>query len=145
MCRHKFAQDFTLKTFCDSQLTVKYRAFPSVISSLAIYLLAWLHSSFYDLNNINLFFGHSNITSKGLNWIWHLSLIGILLRWGFLIWELIFIYCGLFVLILVVFVLFRLLLRFGQISPLAFFRWFTATPDRNAESFNRIPSNYCLP
>ena len=31
------------------------------------------------------------------------SLIGIILRWGFLIWELIFIYCGLFVLILVVF------------------------------------------
>ena len=29
--------------------------------------------------------------------------------------------------------------------PLAFFRWFTATSDRNAESCNRIPSNYCLP
>ena len=42
-------------------------------------------------------------------WIYHnkftLSLIGIILRWGFLIWELIFIYCGLFVLILVVFFL----------------------------------------
>ena len=36
-------------------------------------------------------------------------------------------------------------LRFGQISPLAFFRWLTATSDRNAESCNRIPSNYCLP
>ena len=56
-----------------------------------------------------------------------------------------FIYCGLFVLILVAFVLFLLSLRFGQISPLAFFRWFTATSDRNAESYNRIPSNYCLP
>ena len=33
--------------------------------------------------------------------ILYLSLIGIILRWGFLIWELIFIYCGLFVLILV--------------------------------------------
>ena len=32
-----------------------------------------------------------------------MSLIGIILRWGFLIWELIFIYCRLFVLILVVF------------------------------------------
>ena len=32
-----------------------------------------------------------------------MSFIGILLRWGFLIWELIFIYCGLFVLVLVVF------------------------------------------
>ena len=30
------------------------------------------------------------------------------------------------------------LLRFGQISPLAFFRWLTATSDRNAESCNRI-------
>ena len=54
-----------------------------------------------------------------------------------------FIYCGLFVLILVVFVLFLLSQRFGQISPLAFFRWLTATSDRNAESCNRIPSNYC--
>ena len=35
--------------------------------------------------------------------------------------------------------------HYGQISPLAFFRWFTATLDRNAESCNRIPSNYCLP
>ena len=35
-----------------------------------------------------------------------LSLIGIILRWGFLIYELIFIYCGLFVLILVVFFVF---------------------------------------
>ena len=34
-------------------------------------------------------------------------------------------------------------LRFGQISPLAFFRWLTLTSDRNAESCNRIPSN-CL-
>ena len=41
-----------------------------------------------------------------------------------------FIYCRLFVLILVVFVLFLLSLRFGQISPLVFFRWFTATLDR---------------
>ena len=35
-----------------------------------------------------------------------MSLIGIILRWGFLIWELIFIYCGLFLLILVVFFFF---------------------------------------
>ena len=46
-----------------------------------------------------------------------------------------------FFLILVVFVLFLLSLRFSQISPLAFFRWFTATSDRNDESCNRIPSN----
>ena len=39
--------------------------------------------------------------------------------------------------------MFLLSLRFGQISPLAFFRWFTATSDRNAESCNHIPSN-CL-
>ena len=50
-----------------------------------------------------------------------------------------FIYCRLFVLILVVFALFLLSLRSGQISPLAFFRWFTATSDRNAESCNRNP------
>ena len=41
----------------------------------------------------------------------YLFLIGIILRWGFLIWELIFIYCRLFVLILVVFVLFLLSLK----------------------------------
>ena len=39
-----------------------------------------------------------------------------------------FIYSGLFVLILVVFVLFLLSLRFGQISRLAFFRWFLLQP-----------------
>ena len=61
---------------------------------------------------------------KIVNTFTYLSLIGIILRWGFLIWELIFIYCRLFVLTLVVFVLFPLSLRFGQISPLAFFRWF---------------------
>ena len=44
-------------------------------------------------------------------------------------WGLIFIYCGLFVLILVVFfVLFLLSLLFGQISPVAFFRWFLPWP-----------------
>ena len=59
-----------------------------------------------------------------------MSLIGIIFRWGFLIWELFFVYSGLFVLIMVVFclfiffVLFLLSLSFGQISPLAFFRWF---------------------
>ena len=32
-------------------------------------------------------------------------------------------------------------LCFGQISPLAIFRWLTTTSDRNAESCNCIPSN----
>ena len=36
-----------------------------------------------------------------------------------------------FPLILAVFALFLLSLRFGQISSLAFFRWFTTTSDRN--------------
>ena len=53
----------------------------------------------------------------------YLSLIGIILRWGFLIWELIFLYfyflfflfiADFFFLILVVFVLFLLSLRFSQ-------------------------------
>ena len=58
-----------------------------------------------------------------------------------------FIYCGLFVLILVGFFLCVVSssIRFGQISPLAFFGWLIATSDRNVESCNRIPSNYCLP
>ena len=36
-------------------------------------------------------------------------------------------------------------LRFGQILPLAIFRWITATHNWNAESCNCIPSYYCLP
>ena len=73
-------------------------------------------------------------------------LIGIILRWGFLIWELIFIYCGRFVLTLVVFCFvssfttFRPNFTSGLLQVI-----FTATSDRNDESCNRIPSNYCLP
>ena len=72
---------------------------------------------------------------------------GILLRRGFLILESenLFIYLlRTFCPHLGSFLLF-FSLRFGQISPLAFFRWLTATSDKNAESCNRIPSNYCLP
>ena len=62
------------------------------------------------------------------------------------IWELIFIYCGLFVLILVGF--FLCCFFFHYVSA-KFHLWpssgdFTATSDRNAESCNRIPSNYCV-
>ena len=46
------------------------------------------------------------ISEKSESVFLYLSLIGIILRWGFLIWELISIYCGLFVLILVVVVCF---------------------------------------
>ena len=129
-----------------------------------------IKDGFFGLINPYLVF-QSRVRTEFL----YLSLIGIILRWGFLIWDLIFIYCGLFFLILVVFFfvffllfllsrwalsedsgfksypsrpevyLFLLSPRFGQISPLAFFRWFTATSGRNAESCNCIPSNYCLP
>ena len=88
-----------------------------------------IKDGFFGLINHYLFF-QSRVRTEFL----YLSLIGIILKWGFLIWELIFIHCGLL-----------LSLRFGQISPLAFFRLFTATSDRNAEFCNRIPSNYCLP
>ena len=37
----------------------------------------------------------SGLPESGPSRIFYLSLIGIILRWGFLIWELIFIYCGL--------------------------------------------------
>ena len=49
---------------------------------------------------------------------YYLSLIGIILRINFYLLRTFF-------LILVVFVLFLLSLRFGQILPLAFFRWYT--------------------
>ena len=109
-------------------------------------LLRWVNYSFHVFVNhhyrVNIFFAGRPYASRG-----SCLLIGIILRWGFLIWELIFIYCGLLVLILVVSSLFCFLfffsfsIRFGQISPLAFIRWFTATSDRNAESCNRNDSN----
>ena len=79
-------------------------------------------------------FLETNLSSWSLEvFIWlfsYLSLIEIILRWGFSIWELIFILSSSFVLILVGFfcVLFLFLLRFGQISPLTFFRWFLPWP-----------------
>ena len=103
-----------------------------------------IKDGFFGLINPFLVF-HSRFRTEFL----YLSLIGIILRWGFLIWELIFIYCRLFVLILVWFFFFCV------VSSFTTFRLnftssllqviFTATSDRNAVSCNRIPSNYCLP
>ena len=73
--------------------------------------------------------------------LWY-SLIGIIFEMRLLNLRINLYLLRTFILILVVFVLFLLSLRFGQISPLAFFRWFIATSDRNAESCNRIPSYY---
>ena len=59
----------------------------------------WLIGWFLWLNNTSCLF---NVQSYIYIYIYiyilimDLSLIGIILRWGFLIWELIFIYCGLF-------------------------------------------------
>ena len=82
---------------------IKYCRLFNAKSSLYIYIkylwFGWV--GFYGISTLNPVF----------TWI--------------LMWELIFIFCGLFVLILVVFFMFFLLsLRFDQISPLAFFRWF---------------------
>ena len=46
----------------------------------------------WHINHCRLF----NTKSIFIHINFYLSLIGIILRWGFLIWELIFIYCGLF-------------------------------------------------
>ena len=85
----------------------------------------WSVNIIFNLHDSNVFFNWNHFEMRLLN-----------LRINF------FIYCGLLALILVVSVLFLLSLRFGQISPLAFIKWFTATSDRNAKSCN---SNYCLP
>ena len=114
---------FLLTASTNSQPQINFQIWKPV----ELYLMLFLSWS----NSVTTF----NLVSLG-------CIITIILRINFFF---LFIYCGLFVLILVVFVLFLLSLRFGQISPLAFFRWFTATSDRNAESCNRIPSNYCLP
>ena len=69
----------------------------------------------------------SNLTLCIFNMDAMLSLLGILfLRWGFLIWVLIFIadffpHLGSFLLFFS--------LRFGQVSPLAIFKWLTATSE----------------
>ena len=73
--------------------------------------------------------------TKYLTWnSLYLSLIGIIfemrllnMRINFYLLQTFCPYLGIF------FVLFLLSLCFGQISPLAFFRWFTATSDRNAD------------
>ena len=61
------------------------------LQSQTFCMLRWGKNGFWSITATNLKHKHE----------W--SLIGIILRWGLLIWELIFIYCGLFVLILVVF------------------------------------------
>ena len=53
--------------------------------------------------------------------------------------------CGLFVLILVVFMLFLLHYVSAKFHLWPSSGYLTATSDRNVESCNRIPSNYCLP
>ena len=59
-----------------------------------------------------------------------LSLIGIILRWGFLIWELIFHLLWTFCPHLGSCCVVSFSLRFGQISSLALFRWLTANSER---------------
>ena len=69
------------------------------------------------------------------------TLLGILLRWGFLIWELIFYLLRTFCPHLGSFFCFFFVsssLRFSQISPLTVLRWLTMTSDRNAESCNPV-------
>ena len=66
-----------------------------------------------------------------LNTDYRLSLIiGIILRWGFLIWELFFYLLLTFCSHLGSLCIVSSSLCFGQISPLAFFRWLTTTSDR---------------
>ena len=96
--------------------------------------LSWIHSlsgifhSPMKLSNSTNFFSFFDLSTHFLNstflvFNWnHFEMRLLNLRINF------FIYCGLFVLILVVFVLFLLSQRFGQISPLAFFRWFLPQP-----------------
>ena len=80
---------------------------PGTVETQPLYLLRHglrraIKDGFFGLINFYLIF--RRVRTEFL----FLSLNGIILRWGFWIWELIFIYCGLFVLILVVFVLFLL-------------------------------------
>ena len=71
--------------------------------------------SFANLNGGRIF-SKFDLSEAVFNWNhFEMRLLNLRINLTFII------YCGLFVLILVVFVLFLLSLRFGQISPLAFF------------------------
>ena len=65
--------------------------------------------------------------------------------WTYIHHFYLFIYCGLFPLILVVFCVVSSFTTFRPNSLWPSSGDFTATSDRNAESCKRIPSNYCLP
>ena len=97
-----------------------------------------LTSNYQLFNSCYKMFVSINFIHKFLNWKPFVFIGNPFLRWGFLIWVLILLRT--FVLILVFF----FSLRFVQSSPLAVYSWLTDTSDRNAESCNRIPSNFAF-
>ena len=113
------------------------RVFPFLLSISFWWPVRW---TIYNTGKSSYVVLVTNISVLFFNWN-HFEMRLLNLRINSYLWRTFVLIFGRFLF----FVLFLLSLRFGQISPLAFFRWFTATSDRNDESCNRIPSNYCLP
>ena len=95
------------------------------------YLIQIIYTQFYSFSSLFIF-NHNHLFAQS-----YINLSNLRINFFYLLWT----FCP----YLGSFCVVSSSLHFVQISPLAFFRWLTATSDRNAESCNRIPSNYCLP
>ena len=103
LLRHVFDQVNLWPGWVGFETAIFWQCSPGTVETQRLYPLCHgprraIKGGVFGLINPYLVF-HSRVRTEFL----YLSLIGIILRWGFLIWELIFlfIYCGLFVLILV--------------------------------------------
>ena len=103
LSHHVFHQVNLWKAWVGFGTAIFWQCSPGTVETQRLYLLHHgprraIKDGFFGLINPYLVF-QSLVRTEFLE----LSLIGIILRCGFLIWELIFIYCGRFVLILLVF------------------------------------------
>ena len=101
LSHHVFDQVNLWPAWVGFETAIFWQCSPGTVETQRLYLLRHgprrvINDGFFGLINPYLVF-QSRVRTEFL----YLSLIGIILRWGFLIWELIFIYCRLFVLILV--------------------------------------------
>ena len=94
LSHHVFDQVNLWQAWVGFETAIFWQCSPGTTETQCLYLLCHrprrvIKDGFFGLINPYLFF-QSQVRTEFL----YLSLIGITLRWGFLIWELIFIYCG---------------------------------------------------
>ena len=96
LSHHIFDQVNLWPAWVGFETAISWQCSPGTVETQRLYPLRSraIKDGFFGLINPYLVF-QCRVRTEFL----YLSLIGIILRWGFLIWELIFIYCGLFVLI----------------------------------------------